>query len=148
MNRKKLGFVIVTHGKMGQELLNVASYIMGKKLEGFQVVEIPFMGMITDSAILQSPTPFQDRRQWIREQITDAISKVDSGKGVIVFTDIIGGTSFSVANELLQSGQGIIISGVNLPMLLKAAYLTDLSLEEAAEELISRSRRAITSRSP
>jgi len=148
MNNKKLGFLIVTHGKMGQELLNVASYIMGQKLDGFQAVEVPFMGEITDSAILESQTPFQERREWLRRQIADAIDRVDSGAGVVILTDIIGGTSFNVASELLRQGQGVIISGVNLPMLLKAAYLKELSLEEATKELVERSRKAIDRRSP
>ncbi len=148
MNSKKLGFLIVTHGKMGRELLNVASYIMGHRLDGFQSVEVPFMGEITDSAILDSQTPFLERRDWLRRQIADAIHQVDCGNGVIILTDIIGGTSFNVASELLRPGQGVIISGVNLPMLLKAAYLNDLTPEEAAKELVERSRKAIDQRSP
>lgn len=136
---RKLGFVIMTHGVLGEELLRVAKYIMGKKLSGFKAISVPFMGEMktTDSK------NFSDRRLHLQKQLVDAVDAVDQGSGVIVFTDIMGGTSSNIAFELLGKRKGSLVAGVNLPMILKALSVSTLPLDQATADLVDRSRMAI-----
>jgi mannose PTS system EIIA component len=138
----ELGFIIVTHGGIGAELLRVASHIMGRKLGNCRAVGVPFMTE-TAAAFIAAATPFEARRQWLIAEISKAAAAVDSGSGVIIFTDILGGTAFNASRELLVSRKGIVIAGVNLPMLLKVPSIRILDLRAAAAELVARSRQAI-----
>lgn len=144
MDATELGFVIVTHGRIGEELLRVAAYIMGGKLVRCRAVVVPFMAEATDE--FAAAAPFEARRQWLTAEIDRAAAAVDSGAGVIILTDIIGGTAFNASGQVLGSRPGVVISGVNLPMLLKVPSVRTLSIEKAAAELVSRSRQAIESR--
>lgn len=143
---KEPGFVIVTHGGFGQELLRVAEYIMGPRLGNIRAVRVPFQGEIERKEVRSSSTPFADRQHMVRQAIVEANRQVDSGGGVVVLTDIMGGTAFNSARNLLQGGKNrswAIIAGVNLPMLLKIPSVLHLSAAEAAFELADRSRNAI-----
>lgn len=62
--------------------------------------------------------------------------------------DLLGGTGFTVASECLTADQGVIIAGVNLPMLLKAAEVRQGSPVEVAVDLVERSRKAVVCRVP
>ncbi|MEW6595098.1 MAG: PTS fructose transporter subunit IIA [Thermodesulfobacteriota bacterium] len=143
MNRDpcRIGFVIVTHGALGEELLRVARYILGKGLENFRTVAVPFMGE------LQPPpagvAPFADRRERIRTLLAAAMAEVDQGNGVMLLTDLVGGTSSNVAQEMTGGNRGAVVAGVNLPMLLKAASLDTASVADAVADLVRRSRNAI-----
>lgn len=144
--RNEPGFVIVTHGRFGEELLVVAEYIMGRKLGSIRAVRAPFQGELARNGAAPSPTPFADRQQLVRQAIAEAMRQVDSGVGVVILADIMGGTAFNCARQLLQSradGAGAIVAGVNLPMLLKIPSVLGLSVAEAAAELAGRSRDAI-----
>lgn len=141
------GFVIVTHGRMGEELLRVAAHIMGRKLGNVQAVAVPFMAEVGD-AFTGTAAPFEARRQWVIGEIRKAVMAVNTGAGVIILTDIVGGTGFNTSRSLLAPGEGIVIGGVNLPMLLKIPSIRTLPLAAAAAELVDRSRRAIEQRGP
>jgi len=144
----KLGFILITHGDIGASLLATAEYILGRKLANFTVVKVPFMGELRQVIDSDCPLPFARRRQLIVAQIRQAKKQVDRGSGIVVLADLVGGTSFTVAREILAPEEGVIIAGINLPMLLKAAELPDCSPAEAAVELVERSRRAIVCRLP
>ncbi|MBU0910768.1 MAG: hypothetical protein KJ717_14465 [Proteobacteria bacterium] len=145
---RELAFIIVTHGDIGESLLTVAEYILGRKLDNFVAVKVPFMGELQHVIDTNSRTPFAERRQLIREQISKAKNQVDKGSGIIFLTDLFGGTGFSVASDFLTSDDGVIISGVNLPMLLKAAEIRQGSPAEVAVDLVDRSRKAVICRFP
>jgi mannose PTS system EIIA component len=138
----ELGFVIVTHGRIGEELLRVASHIMGHKLGNCRAVVVPFMTEMA-AEYTAAATPFEARRQWLLQEISRAVTIVDTGSGVIILTDFMGGTAFNASMELLASRKGIVIAGVNLPMLLKVPSVRAIGLKEAAAELVVRSRQAI-----
>ena len=144
----KLGFILVTHGDIGASLLATAEYILGRKLANFIAVKVPFMSELRPILDNDCPLPFARRRQLIAAQIRQAKKQVDRGSGIVVLADLVGGTSFTVAREILASEEGVIIAGINLPMLLKAAELRDCSPTEAAVDLVERSRRAIVCRLP
>lgn len=136
-----LGFIIITHGRLGEELLRVARYIVGERLDAFRAVEVPFLGEMRP--VPGGDQPFADRREQIRAALAAAVAEVDQGGGTVILTDIIGGTSSNVAQEVLSGKNGAIVSGVNLPMLLKAVSLTGQSATVAAAELVRRTRNAI-----
>jgi PTS system mannose-specific IIA component len=97
-----VGIVIITHLKLGEELLAVAELIVGK-LKQFQAVSI-------------NPTEGVEE---IREKISEAIRRVDRGKGILILTDMFGGTPSNISLSFLEEGKIEVITGVNLPMLLK-----------------------------
>jgi PTS system mannose-specific IIA component len=143
----ELGFVIVTHGRVGEELLRVATHIMGRKLGNIQAVVVPFMAEAEDT-FAGGIAPFETRRQWVIGEIRKAVDTVNSGAGVVILTDIVGGTAFNASRSLLTPEEGVVIAGVNLPMLLKIPSVRTLPPPAAAVELVDRSRRAIEQRAP
>jgi mannose PTS system EIIA component len=140
---KELGFIIVTHGDIGASLLATAEYILGRKLSNFIAVKVPFMSELSQVIDSDCQFPFAERRQLIKEEIRQAAKQVDTGNGIIVLADLVGGTSFTVAREMLEPAAGMIVAGINLPMLLKAAELNDCSPGQAVADLVTRSRKAI-----
>ena len=97
-----IGIVIVTHGSLAKEFVVALEHVVGKQ-ESLLFVCI-------------HPDDDMDKR---RTEIIDSIKKVDSGKGVIVTTDMFGGTPSNLAISTLEEGKVEVIAGVNLPMLIK-----------------------------
>ena len=137
----RIGVVVATHGKLGEELLRVTRYILGKELDTFRAVAIPFMDEMRPAPAGEHP--FADRRERLRAALLTAVMAVDRGDGVLILTDLLGGTSSNVAQEVLVGRKGVVVAGVNLPMLLKAASLDRVPVAAAAEDLLQRSRNAI-----
>jgi PTS system mannose-specific IIA component len=138
-----LGFILVTHGDVGASLLATAEYILGRRLTNFVAVKVPFMSELRPVLEPDDPLPFARRRELIAARIRQARDQVDRGGGIVVLADLVGGTSCTVAREIVAPQGGIIVAGVNLPMLLKAAELPGCSAAEAGLALVERSRRAI-----
>ena len=103
-----VGIVLVTHGKLGQELLRTAEGIVGQ-LCGACAVSIDT----------------QDAMDQIREKMAQAIGSVDQGDGVLVLTDMFGGTPANLALTFLDERRVEVVTGVNLPMLLKLGTTRD-----------------------
>jgi mannose PTS system EIIA component len=101
-----IGVVVVTHGQLATELLNAAETIVGD-LPSFAAISIGWHDDVEEA----------------RREIGDAIARLDSGSGVIVLTDMFGGTPSNLAITLLAEGRVEVVTGVNLPMLLKLANL-------------------------
>ncbi len=99
-----VGVVVVTHGMLATELLNAAETIVGD-LPGFTAVSI---GWHDDVAVAT-------------EAMSRAIARVDTGRGVVVLTDMFGGTPSNLAMTFLEPDRVEVITGVNLPMLIKLA---------------------------
>lgn len=97
-----IGAVIITHGALASSILDVVQSITGP-LESVLAVEI-----------MNSETT-----EGIRSALCAAVEAADSGKGVIIFTDMFGGTPTNVALSLLDEGRVEILTGVNLPLLIK-----------------------------
>jgi PTS system mannose-specific IIA component len=122
-----IGVVVVTHGQLATELLNAAETIVGE-LPRFAAVSIGWHEDAADA----------------REEIAQAIARVEQGDGVLVLTDMFGGTPSNLAMSFLAGGQVEVVTGVNLPMLIKLAGLTPRSrLVEAAREIREHGRTAI-----
>jgi PTS system mannose-specific IIA component len=120
--------VVVTHGQLATELLNAAETIVGD-LPRFAAVSIGWHEDVQDA----------------RDDIQGAIGRVrTAGSGVLIMTDMFGGTPCNLAMTFLASDEVEVLSGVNLPMLIKAANLREGgTLAEVARELAEHGRSAI-----
>ncbi len=111
-----IGGLIVTHGRLATELLNAAEAIVGD-VQNIAAVSI---GWHDDVGMASS-------------MIEKAIARVNTGSGVLVLTDMFGGTPTNIASTFLEDGVVEVITGVNLPMLIKLIQLeADVDLAGAA----------------
>jgi len=126
-SRGAVGVVVVTHGQLATELLNAAEMIVGS-LPRFAAVSI---GWHDDVGVA-------------RLAIERAIAKVDASGGVLVLTDMFGGTPSNLGLSLLAAGRVEVVTGVNLPMLIKLAKTPEeADLLELARDLREHGRAAI-----
>ncbi len=99
-----IGMILVTHGHLAAEFVQAMEHVVGKQ----EAVVTVCIG----------PNDDMERR---RNEIRDAIAKVDSGEGAIILTDLFGGTPSNLAISLMQAGKVEVIAGINLPMLIRLA---------------------------
>ncbi len=112
-----IGLVIVTHGHLADELVKAMEHVVGPQ-ENVAAISI-------------GPDDDMDRR---RTDILTAITQVEGGKGVIVLTDMFGGTPSNLAISTMERADTEVIAGVNLPMLVKLASIRGkCEMEEAIE---------------
>lgn len=124
---KKIGGVIVSHGQLANELLAAAETVVGD------------ISHVTAVSI-----GWHDDVEMAQDQVERAIASVSDGAGVLVMTDMFGGTPTNIAAMFLKDGEVEIVTGVNLPMVLKlASNNKDLSLSELAREVESQGKQAI-----
>ena len=105
-----IGMVLVTHGKLAKEFLAATEHVVGPQKK----VELICIG----------PDDDMEQRQ---AEILEAAKKVDSGSGVVVITDMFGGTPSNLAISIMNKGNYEVIAGMNLPMLIKIASLREAS---------------------
>jgi PTS system mannose-specific IIA component len=98
------GIIIITHGRLARELLGAAEFILGK----IEQVECISVG-----------PELEPRR--LRDNLAGAIGRMDQGQGVLILTDMFGGTPNNISLAFLSEGKVEVVTGVNLPMLIKAA---------------------------
>ena len=122
-----IGVVVVTHGQLATELVNGAEAIVGD-LPQFAAVSIGW----------------HEDTQDAREEIAQAIARVKQDQGVLILTDMFGGTPSNLALTFLAQGAVEVVTGVNLPMLIKLAGVTEQSdLLAVAREVREDGRNAI-----
>ena len=111
-----IGLVLVTHGRLAAEFRAALEHIMGPQRQ----IE----------AVAIDPSDDIERR---RQDIIDAVGRVDSGNGVAILTDMFGGTPSNLAISVMNAPNVEVIAGINLPMLVKLAKVReDTPLAEAA----------------
>lgn len=103
----RIGVVVVTHGQLASELVNAAEMIVGE-LPHFVAVSIGWHDDVEDA----------------REEIRRAIDRAARGGGVVLLTDMFGGTPANLSMTLLETGRVEVVTGVNLPLLIKLAGLS------------------------
>ena len=123
-----IGMVLVTHGALAEEFRAALEHVVGVQ-----------ENLVT---ICIGPDDDMEKR---REDIVDAIVKVDTGDGVALLTDMFGGTPSNLAISLLEKDKVEVVAGINLPMLIKLASIRDneplnvavLEARDAARKYIS-----------
>ena len=112
-----IGIVVVAHFNLAREMVAATELIVGKQAQ-FTYVDI---------------FPDEDVEQ-IKGRVTAALKTVNSGKGVIILTDMFGGTPSNISLSFLEERKVEVVTGVNLPMLIKlVTYRQDKVLAELAE---------------
>ena len=97
-----IGLVLVTHGRLAEEMVNALEHVVGPQ---------PRI-----ASVCIGPDDDMERR---RQDILSSVEKVDEGKGVVVLTDMFGGTPSNLAISIMDKANVEVIAGVNLPMLIK-----------------------------
>jgi PTS system mannose-specific IIA component len=123
----KIGGVIVSHGQVATELLSAAETVVGD-LNHINAVSIGW----------------HDDVDVAKNEIERAIGNVSQGRGVLVLTDMFGGTPTNISAMFIKEGEVEIVTGVNLPMVIKlASYSGDADLTELAKEVEEQGKQAI-----
>jgi PTS system mannose-specific IIA component len=117
-----IGVVLVTHGRLAQEFIGALEHVVG-----------PQENM---AAVCIGPDDDMERR---RREIVESVAKVDGGRGVVLLTDMFGGTPSNLAISVLDQGRVEVVAGVNLPMLIK---LASVRKEESLATVIAEAQRA------
>ncbi len=122
-----IGLVLVTHGRLAEEFRNAVEHVVGPQ-ENFETVSIGA----------------DDDMEQRRRDIVDAVARVDNGSGVIVLTDMFGGTPSNLAISVMEAGRVEVIAGMNLPMLIKLSSVRKGDkLAAAVEEAQAAGRKYI-----
>jgi len=124
---KKIGGVLVSHGQVANELLAAAEAVVGN-LSHIAAVSIGW----------------HDDVESAKSEIQRAIKKVSSGAGVLLLTDMFGGTPTNISAMFIKENEVEIVTGVNLPMVIKLASQTrEMSLTEMAKEVEEQGKQSI-----
>ncbi|WP_366556631.1 PTS sugar transporter subunit IIA [Aquibaculum sediminis] len=123
-----IGLVLVTHGNLASEFIAAMEHVVGPQADAVAVCIGP-----------------EDDMEQRRQEIIESVQRVDKGAGVVILTDMFGGTPSNLAISVLDQGRVEVIAGINLPMLIKLAQvrgrerLADavLQAQEAGRKYIS-----------
>ncbi|MFQ5939097.1 MAG: PTS sugar transporter subunit IIA [Alphaproteobacteria bacterium] len=123
-----IGMVLVTHGRLAAEFIAALEHVVGPQTN--------------IAAVCIGP---DDNMEQHRKGILDAVAKMDDGSGVIVLTDMFGGTPSNLAISIMDKPNVEVVAGVNLPMLIKLVSVRDnemladavVSAQEAGRKYIS-----------
>jgi PTS system mannose-specific IIA component len=122
-----IGLVLVTHGKLAEEFRHAVEHVVGPQ----KFIETVCIG----------PEDDMDQR---RQDILDAVARANAGSGVIILTDMFGGTPSNLSISVMESGKTEVIAGMNLPMLIKLAGVRgDDDMEKALAEASDAGRKYI-----
>lgn len=111
-----VGVILVTHGQFGMHLLEAAQTILGPQQ---QCAHIAIEGAVDMATLLAD--------------LKGAVKRMETGDGVIILTDMFGGTPSNISLSLLQPGKVDVLTGVNLPMLLRILGMRDQELTQLAQ---------------
>lgn len=122
-----VGLLIVTHGELGRELVRATELIAGE-LESCEFMSV------------ERHEPVES----LKSRILQAVKRVNSGAGVLILTDMFGGTPSNLAISLINRADVELITGVNLPVMIRLASLrARMELKELAREVMEYGRRSI-----
>jgi len=123
-----IGIVIVAHGGLAREYLAAVEHVVGKQ-DGIRAISIEE----------------DHNRAAKQEEIFGAADAVDTGDGVVVVTDMFGGSPSNLSLRACTQGARRILYGANLPMLIKLAKSRNLTVQEAVEVAMDAGRKYINS---
>lgn len=116
-----IGVLIISHGALGESLIHAASHVLGKR----------------PLRVRQVGVTVHDDPEAMLGQARELVKQLDEGTGVLVLTDIYGATPGNIALKLLDPGRVEGISGVSLPMLVRALTYRDRPLSAVVEKALS-----------
>lgn len=117
-----IGLVLVTHGRLAEEFITATEHVVGPQEQ--------------IRAVCIGPDDDMEQR---RQEIIEATREVDTGAGVILLTDMFGGTPSNLANSLLGQGRIEVIAGINLPLLIK---LVEVRSDQPLDEAVTSARQS------
>jgi PTS system mannose-specific IIA component len=124
-----IGIVIVTHCQLGEALIEAAEFIIGERPGSLESVSI-------DLSV---------NSEKLRNKISQGIKKVEGQEGVLILTDMFGGTPSNLSYSFLEEGRIEVLSGVNLPILIQAANMREkMELDQLASNLESFGKKSIS----
>lgn len=124
-----IGILIVSHRQLGDALIDCVEFIQGERPEAMTSISIDLRENAAD----------------LRKKIQKGIKQVDNKQGVLILTDMFGGTPSNLSYSFLEEGSVEVISGVNLPMVIKASSMRkDKTLEELATYLETFGKKSIS----
>jgi len=124
-----IGIVIVTHSQLGEALIGAAEFIIGSRPESIESVSIDL----------------SENAEKLREKIARGIKKVKEQEGVIILTDMFGGTPSNLSYSFLEEGHIEVLSGVNLPILIQAVNTRKkMELDQLAANLETFGKKSIS----
>ena len=122
-----IGGIIVSHGRLAEELLNALTIILGEA-PNIEAISIGWDDDVEDS----------------KKKISQCLKRVDQKNGVIIFTDMFGGTPSNLSFSFLRDNQVEIITGINLPMLIKFVSLQrSNNLKDVAKKVVEQGKKNI-----
>lgn len=122
-----IGGIIVSHGRLAEEILNALTIILGEA-PNIEAISIGWYDDVDES----------------KKKISQSLKRVDQKNGVIIFTDMFGGTPSNLSYSFLKDNQVEIITGVNLPMLIKFVSLQrSNNLREVARKVVEQGKKNI-----
>jgi PTS system mannose-specific IIA component len=122
-----IGIVLVTHGRLADEFRHAVEHVVGPQ-ENFASVSIGA----------------EDDMEQRRREIVEAVAAVDTGAGVVILTDMFGGTPSNLAISVMEAGRVEVIAGMNLPMLIKLCSVrANDDMEAALREAQNAGRKYI-----
>ncbi len=124
-----IGIVIVTHCQLGEALIEAAEFIIGERPGSLESVSIDL----------------SENAEKLRNKISQGIKKVEGQEGVLILTDMFGGTPSNLSYSFLEEGRIEVLSGVNLPILIQAANMREkMKLDQLASDLESFGKKSIS----
>jgi PTS system mannose-specific IIA component len=124
-----IGIVIVTHCQLGEALIEAAEFIIGERPVSLESVSIDL----------------SENAEKLRNKISQGIKKVEGQEGVLILTDMFGGTPSNLSYSFLEEGRIEVLSGVNLPVLIQAANMREkMKLDQLASNLESFGKKSIS----
>lgn len=124
-----IGKLILTHGGLARELLSAANVISGR-LNGFEALSLDWSEGFDEA----------------RSKVAAALARLDSGEGVLILTDMYGGTPCNIAMTFFQAGKVEVLTGVNLPMVLRLACQAEAdetSVTDLARALQTKGQKSV-----
>ena len=124
-----IGILLVTHANLGNALIETLEFISGKKETNIAAVSINI----------------QEDPESLRKKIKKAIQEVKTDNGIVILTDMFGGTPSNLSYSFLEEGQVDVISGVNLPILFKAVNSrSKMNMEALTSVLVEHGKKSIS----
>jgi PTS system mannose-specific IIA component len=122
-----LGLLVITHGRLAEELVRATQTIVGQT-EALEAISIGWDDDVSDA----------------QRRIEESVQRLGEGGGVLVLTDMFGGTPTNIALSLLEPGKVEVVTGVNLPMLIKFTNLRDeVEFQDVAHRIAEQGKRSI-----